>query len=400
MADVSEVFDGLETNAKDTVKNFKEFLKKHPFAIAVIVVALVALFAAFRKSGSNESDQIITEAGGQYYIPSGYGGYPQGFYDEYFYTDSSDVTGNFGGSSSSSSTTTDTSTDTNTNTEVPVTPDDGKRPHSSGGGGSSLSRDDETVFAYEQLLGEYATLAQDQAGMIAFQNAIAQMSANSEMYAQTRDKALKEQLHAENLAIADQYGLTFDSKTGNYFYKDGSPVYLAAWQKLQGVTPVLGHSQSVVDKNHGSIGYDSFGNQGYAQNLKTFNGVTYDVTVDYAAKMQEAYNAGYHYNDEEFQNLLTLRNAKIQGEGLDPETGKKIAASKSSAYSGVTSSVNTNTAGKTTSQITYDRNTDYAALINQAKASGASQATIDQLTAQREAKIKGENLNADGTPKS
>lgn len=47
----------------------------------------------------------------------------------------------------------------------------------------------------------------------------------------------------------------------------------------------------------------------------------------------------------------------------------------------------TKTNTKTTSTVSYDANTDYAALIQQAKASGASQSTIDQLNAQRQAKI-------------
>ncbi len=53
-----------------------------------------------------------------------------------------------------------------------------------------------------------------------------------------------------------------------------------------------------------------------------------------------------------------------------------------------------------TTKVSYDKNVDYASLINQAKAQGASQQVIDQLTAQRNAKIKGENLNEDGTPKT
>lgn len=40
--------------------------------------------------------------------------------------------------------------------------------------------------------------------------------------------------------------------------------------------------------------------------------------------------------------------------------------------------------------VTYDKNVDYRAKINEAKASGASQSVIDSLTAQRNAKIAGE----------
>lgn len=40
----------------------------------------------------------------------------------------------------------------------------------------------------------------------------------------------------------------------------------------------------------------------------------------------------------------------------------------------------------------YDKNVDYMAAINKAKSEGASQEVIDTLTAQREAKIKGEQM--------
>ena len=50
--------------------------------------------------------------------------------------------------------------------------------------------------------------------------------------------------------------------------------------------------------------------------------------------------------------------------------------------------------------VTYDKNVDYQAAINRAKETGASQSVIDTLTAQRNAKIKGENLNVDGTKKT
>lgn len=56
--------------------------------------------------------------------------------------------------------------------------------------------------------------------------------------------------------------------------------------------------------------------------------------------------------------------------------------------------------GVTNPNVSYDKNTDYQALINAATAAGASQSVIDNLNAQRNAKIAGENLNPDGSKKS
>lgn len=50
--------------------------------------------------------------------------------------------------------------------------------------------------------------------------------------------------------------------------------------------------------------------------------------------------------------------------------------------------------------VTYDKNVDYSAKIAEYKAQGAPASEIAKLEAQREAKIKGENLNPDGTKKS
>lgn len=399
MAEVSEVFDDLGENVKKTGKNFKKFLKEHPFAIVVIAVGGIALFIGLRNSG----EETETETGGEYYYPSGYGGYPSmegGSYGESYYGSSSE-------SMNSSSSVTESLTQEQIDSINQQWQD--KLNSTIKEYDSLIGEYEDTIFAYDEDIAEFETLTEEQAAAIQYQNVISQMTANSEMYAQTTDKALREQLHAENLALASMYGLKFDSKTGNYFYDDGTPVYLSAKQQLNSVTPILGNSASVMDKNFGSIGMDYAGNAGYTSNLRTYNGVTYDVTVDYASKIQEAYNAGYYYGDDYFNQLLSARDAKVKGEGLDPETGKKIGASQSTAYNGTSYNlnstngipvVNTQTAGKPTQQITYDRNTDYAALINAAKAAGASQSYIDQLQAQRQAKIAGENLDQYGRPKT
>lgn len=112
------------------------------------------------------------------------------------------------------------------------------------------------------------------------------------------------------------------------------------------------------------------------------------------------------------KNALHEANQKIAaGLGLtyNSGTGKWYEADGSEAliYSTSTSSSNTSKTSTSSSTgsssyggVSYDKNTDYAALIQQAKSSGASQSVIDQLTAQRNAKIAGENLNSDGTKKT
>lgn len=67
---------------------------------------------------------------------------------------------------------------------------------------------------------------------------------------------------------------------------------------------------------------------------------------------------------------------------------RKNKANGTSGSSGSTSNIN--------SGGTYDKNKDYAAEIQKAISSGASQNVINQLNAERNAKIKGENLNYSG----
>ena len=75
--------------------------------------------------------------------------------------------------------------------------------------------------------------------------------------------------------------------------------------------------------------------------------------------------------------------ALIYSAGGTTPTGNKGTAIKTTKPDGTTYS----------GGVQYDASVDYAAKIAEAKASGASQSVIDQLTAQREAKKKGEGLD-------
>lgn len=94
---------------------------------------------------------------------------------------------------------------------------------------------------------------------------------------------------------------------------------------------------------------------------------TYDAGKDYQAVINGLLAGGAKRDSDDVVNNVINRAAKISGENMS---------------------------------VTYDKNVDYQAAINRAKETGASQSVIDTLTAQRNAKIKGENLNADGTKKT
>lgn len=104
---------------------------------------------------------------------------------------------------------------------------------------------------------------------------------------------------------------------------------------------------------------------------KNYNGVEFDDSVDYAALMDQAADAG---NNERAAVLERKRNAKIQSGGMDYETTNQ--------YAQYLPKVDT----------PYDTQTDYASLMEKAAASGdyTSAARYEKL---RNAKIKGEGLD-------
>lgn len=204
-----------------------------------------------------------------------------------------------------------------------------------------------------------------------------QMQANSAAYSKATSQAEKDALHSANVQIAKGLGLTYNSGNGKWYEADGSEALIYS---------------NTSSKTSGSKNSTTSGS-------KSYGGVAYDPGTDYAAKIQQAKASGA--SQSVIDTLTAQRNAKIAGENLNSDGSKKSSSSSSSKSS---SSKSTTTTTKTTTNsssggVTYDKNTDYAQKIKDAKASGASQATINKLQAQREAKIKGENLNSDGTKK-
>ena len=104
---------------------------------------------------------------------------------------------------------------------------------------------------------------------------------------------------------------------------------------------------------------------------KNYNGVEFDDSVDYTALMGKAAAAG---NNEKAAVLERKRNAKIQSGGMDYETTNQ--------YAQYLPKVDT----------PYDTQTDYAALMGKAAASG-DYTSAARYEKQRNAKIKGEGLD-------
>lgn len=104
---------------------------------------------------------------------------------------------------------------------------------------------------------------------------------------------------------------------------------------------------------------------------KNYNGVEFDDSVDYTALIDKAAAAG---NNEKAAVLERKRNAKIQSGGMDYETTNQYAQYLPKA------------------DTPYDTQTDYAALMEKAAASG-DYTRAARYEKQRNAKIKGEGLD-------
>ena len=201
---------------------------------------------------------------------------------------------------------------------------------------STMASLNDQFVSLSERVEDYQTLVDAQQAELERQEALARMKRNTDMYSYV-DAATKRQLREANQAIGAQLGLSFNEKTGNWYNSDGSIAYLAAWQEAQ-----AGGKTSTTPAASG----------GYANR-------------DIQAEINAARNAG-------------LSSTKVNS--LVIERANKISSGGGSATS-------------------YDRNTDYAAAIAQAKKTGASKSVISTLEKQREAKIKGENLNSNGTKK-
>lgn len=312
MAEIQEVFEDIGQGAKN-------LFKSKPFKFAAIGVGVIALYVGFTRNKEEEATA---------YGAIGYAGYP---------------TVNGGGGEEMSSSSSESFDSAYFESLLGMMQAEQKDQISDlqssiedlYNKGDSFSSLESNEVEYRNTETESVLLALER------EHDIAQMKANSELYNNISDRATKDALHAENLAIAEKWGWEYNSGSGNYF-EGNSVLYTTSQQQA-----------NVLE----------------GKKTPASNG-TFVNNVDYQAEINRAITEGA--SAAVIDNLNAQRNAKITASG----------SSTAKANS------------------TYDKNVDYQALINKAKASGASQDVINNLTAQREAKIKGENLNSDGSKKS
>lgn len=325
MAELEQVFDDVKTNTKKLVKS-------KPFLIAAGVVALVALYVWWRNSQS--SDSVAYDAVGYGGYPTLSGGDDSGYYDS--------------GSGSGS----DSGSDMSGEFERYV---------------EELNRANEENFSYmmnfydsqiNDLYGSISMMSEDYAILeeenlsLAYRverdAAVSQMRANSELYNTITDRVTKDALHAENLAIAEAWGFTFDPSTGNYF--DGnSVVYTTAKQQAGYDTAYTGGKSSsssssfVSNKEYNQTVQNSVVNSTKtATSTASSSSKGYDANVDYSLAIKQAKESGA--SESTIKALETARQAKINDVygGVDPAkkttttTTTKTTATKSASNNPVT----------------------------------------------------------------
>ena len=287
MAEITEVFEDFTDNVKKTVKN-------KPFVLAAGAVALVGLFVWWKKQKTASSGTTAYEA-------IGYGGYPE--------TSGSLVAG--------------------------------------GGGGSDDSALYEQLIYensayYEKLLGDmdstYSTELTDLSERVSLlltsneeseqraatyeaslkrEQTISQMRANSELYNVITDRATKDALHAENMALAESMGWAFDSTTGNYY--DGNSVVYTTSKQQAGVLGLNTNTNTASSKSY--VNNQTYNNQVTNSVLKSTQSSNkgYDPNIDYSLAIKEAQQSGA--DAATITALQVARQAKIDDVygGIDPD---------------------------------------------------------------------------------
>ena len=314
MAEMIEVFE-------DGAENVKKIVKKNPFILAVVGVGAVALFVWWRKS------QTVADT--NTYAAVGYGGYPTvtgegssgnaaendlSFYEEIMrenqiQTDSLLQSLTEGYDAQLQSLTEDYDAKLlETQTLLQTLTDE----HN-----AQLEEIEATVGVLETR----ATTAEEKNSALekelSKQSDISQMRANSELYGAITDKATKDALHAENLAIAQKYGWTYDPATGNY-YDGNSVVYLTTKQAAVAINyanrPAAGQASNKYTNNA------EYNKQVTESVLKSTasSDLGYDPTVDYSLAIVQAKESGA--SAETIQALQTARENKINSVygGTDP----------------------------------------------------------------------------------
>ena len=288
----------LEEVVQDFGNNVVSAVKKKPFVIAAVGVGCLGLYVAWKKSQETATDSTAYEA-------IGYGGY-----------------------------------------------------HTVMGGGEAAADSayyeqvlSENAAYYDSLIGEldssYSTQLNEVSGQLSklesrateaeetnalyrskieYDSVISQMKANSELYnvlSGSENAATRKALHAENVALAESIGLTFDDSTGNYRTSDGSIAYTTAKQQAAYTSGTSSKPNTTTSPTAPS---------GSFQNNKTYNdSVTasvlkatqasskgYDASIDYSIAIANAKASGA--DTKTINALQTARQAKIDDMygGVDP----------------------------------------------------------------------------------
>lgn len=296
MAEMIEVFE-------DGAENVKKLAKKKPFVIAAAVVAVVALYVAWKKS------QNVDTTG---YSAIGYAGYPQ--------TGSSGSAEGGGYYESDSSYYEEIIRENQFQTDSLL---------------QTITEEHESqMFEMETAIGlleeRYITSEQRNAEYMAYierQNAISKMTANSELYNNITDRATKDALHAENVAIAEAMGWEFNPDDGHY-YENGVKVYTTAKAQTGQNTAYNGGNRSAVpsssfvnNSTYNASVVDSILKQGQS------NGLGFVEGVDYSLLYKQATDAGA--SGDTLNQIRIARENKIDSNysGVDPNPTTRAATS-------------------------------------------------------------------------
>ena len=275
MAEITEVFEDFSDNVKKTVK-------KKPLVAAGIGVGIVALLVWWSKQ-KRGSEAVAYEA-------IGYGGYP-----EVSGGGSGGFTGDMSGGSDNSALYEQIIYENSAYYEKLLNDIDTTHTAEIEDLNTRLNTLTTTAQTSEEKAAAYETALQRE-------QVISQMRANSELYNTITDRATKDALHAENMALAEMMGWEFNPETGNYF-EGNSVVYTTAKQqagydtKYTGGAPVTTgtfvnnqtYNESIVKSVLGSSSPDkvtvnttksSGGTKIVAKNTETGESKIYKVASD------------------------------------------------------------------------------------------------------------------------
>ncbi len=263
MAEMLDMFDD-GPSGKNSTSGVKKLFKNKKFLAACAVVAVVALFVAWRRNQETsyfDGSQAI-----------GYAGYP-----------ATGGSGDTGGAS-----------DTSYLDDYNATIDQIQKEYNSSLDSVTKEYDSTLDSMYSNIndLGNQITTLQEanEAQQLKAQRDLdlGQMKANSTLYHYTNDKATQDALHKQNAAIAAKYGWDYDEQSGQYF-ENGIPVYGRA-----DLGPLPAGAQSVPAKPQASAG-------------------TWEKNVDYQKKINEAILSGA--SGSQIDAINAQRDAKIRATG-------------------------------------------------------------------------------------